>query len=190
MIRTLMTGAIASFLLIGIANVTPAQEDAKTVLGFKMKSLTGEDVDLAKYKGKAMLIVNVASKCGLTPQYEQLQKINEEYADKGLAVLGFPCNQFGNQEPGSAKDITEFCTNEYGVTFDMFAKADVNGDKASALYKYLTSLETQPVGAGPISWNFEKFVVDREGNVVARFSPRTKPDAPEVVAAIKKALGE
>ena len=105
-------------------------------------------------------------------------------------MLGFPCNQFGSQEPGTAKEISEFCTSEYGVTFDMFAKSNVNGDDASPLYKYLTALEVKPAGPGSISWNFEKFVVDREGNVIARFSPRTKPDAPEVVAAIKKALGE
>lgn len=189
MIRIVNSVAVTSLLLVGLVNNVQAQEE-KTVLGFKMNSLSGEEVDLAKYKGKAMLIVNVASRCGLTPQYAQLQEVHEEYADKGLAVLGFPCNQFGRQEPGTAKEISEFCSNEYGVTFDMFAKADVNGNDASPLYKYLTSLEADPVGSGSISWNFEKFIVDREGNVIARFSPRTKPDAPEVIAAIKKALGE
>ena len=135
-----------------------------------------------------MLIVNVASKCGLTPQYEQLQKLHEKYADQGLAILGFPCNQFLGQEPGSADEIAEFCKKNYGVGFDMFAKVDVKGDKACDLYKLLTALETKPTGAGDISWNFEKFVLDKDGFVVGRFSPRTKPDAPEIVELIEAQL--
>jgi glutathione peroxidase len=165
-------------------------EDAEAgkALQFTMTSLTGEEIPLDKFKGKVVLIVNVASECGLTPQYEQLQAMHEKYADQGLAVLGFPCNQFGRQEPGSAEQIQEFCSTQYGVKFPMFAKIDVNGEGAADLYKYLTSVSTEPKGPGAISWNFEKFLLDREGKVVARFEPRTRPDAPEVVRAIEAAL--
>jgi glutathione peroxidase len=159
-------------------------------LSFTMKSLDGQDVDLSDYQGKVVLIVNVASKCGLTPQYDQLQALHEKYADDGLAVLGFPCNQFLGQEPGTAEEIKEFCRVNYGVTFDMFAKVEVNGDGACDLYKTLTALDTEPVGPGKISWNFEKFVVGRNGEVVARFSPRTKPDDPEFVKVIEAELAK
>jgi glutathione peroxidase len=157
-------------------------------LSFQMKSLDGKDVNLADYKGKVVLFVNVASKCGLTPQYAQLESLHEKYAEKGLAILGFPCNQFGGQEPGSADDIRQFCDKNYGVKFPLFAKIDVNGEGACALYKYLTALDTTPQGAGPIGWNFEKFLVNRKGEVVARFNPRTKPDAPEVIERIEAEL--
>jgi glutathione peroxidase len=137
-----------------------------------------------------VLVVNVASECGLTPQYEQLQALHEKYAAKGLAVLGFPCNQFGSQEPGTAAEIKEFCAKNYGVKFDLFAKIEVNGKHACPLYKHLTGLETKPVGPGKISWNFEKFVMGRSGEVVARFAPSTKPDAPEVLKAIESELAK
>lgn len=165
-----------------------AKKDAPKSLDFKMKSLDGKDVDLSKYSGKVVLVVNVASECGLTPQYERLQGLHDKYAKRGLAVLGFPCNQFGRQEPGSSKEIAEFCEANYGVKFDMFSKVDVNGDDACEFYKYLTSLDLKPKGAGKVSWNFEKFLIDREGNVVARFAPRTKPDDPEVLSLIEKSL--
>ena len=132
----------------------------------------------------------MASKCGLTPQYEQLQSLHDKYADNGLAILGFPCNQFLWQEPGTGDEIQEFCRVNYGVTFDMFAKVEVNGDGACDLYKTLTALDTEPVGSGKISWNFEKFVVGRNGEVVARFSPRTKPDDPELVKVIEAELAK
>jgi glutathione peroxidase len=158
-------------------------------LAVTMETLDGKEVDLAKeYEGKVVLIVNVASKCGLTPQYKQLQTLHDKYSQEGLAVLGFPCNQFGKQEPGSADEIASFCDKNYGVKFDMFAKIDVNKDTACDLYKTLTSTDTQPVGKGDISWNFEKFLIGRDGQVLARFSPRTKPDDPEVIQAIEKAL--
>ena len=169
-----------------------ADEDDKEmsdVLSFSMKSLEGEEVDFSKYEGKVLLIVNVASRCGLTPQYENLQAVYEKYQDKGFAVLGFPCNQFGGQEPGSSQEIAEFCSSRYDVTFDMFEKVDVNKDSACDLYKYLTKLELDPAGSGDISWNFEKFLVGKDGKVLARFSPRTKPDSDEVLEAIEKALG-
>lgn len=166
-------------------------ETAAPALKFSMKTLDGETVDLQKkYDGKVVLIVNVASQCGLTPQYEQLQELHEKFADKGLAVIAFPCNQFGKQEPGTADEIREFCSKNYGVEFDMFSKIDVNGDTACDLYKYLKTLDTKPTGPGEISWNFEKFLVNRNGEVIARFSPRTKPDSDEVVQAIEKALAQ
>ena len=161
---------------------------AGEAISFTMKSLGGKEIDLKSYAGKVVLVVNTASECGLTPQYKELQAINEKYKDKGLAVLGFPCNQFGKQEPGDAKQISEFCTKNYGVTFDMFAKVDVNRDGACDLYKYLTAKVAPPVGKGPVSWNFEKFLINRQGELVNRFSPRTEPDAPEVIAAIEKEL--
>jgi glutathione peroxidase len=155
-----------------------------------VKTLQGEEVDLAKYAGKVVMIVNVASKCGYTPQYKQLQQLHEKYAERGLAVLGFPCNQFLWQEPGSEAEIGEFCRMNYGVTFDMFAKVDVKGEKVCELYKFLTSLDTKPKAAGKISWNFEKFLVNRSGIVVARFGSGTKPDAPEVVEVIERELAK
>ena len=161
-----------------------------SALRFKMKSLDGREIDLARYEGKVVMVVNVASKCGYTPQYAQLQTLYEQYADKGFVILGFPCNQFLGQEPGSAEEIKEFCRLNYGVTFDMFAKVDVNGENACELYKLLTSLDTEPKGAGKIGWNFEKFILDRQGFVVARFASGTKPNAPEIVAAVEKELAE
>ncbi len=161
---------------------------AGQAISFTMQSLDGKDVDLKSYAGKVVLVVNTASECGLTPQYKDLQAIYEKYKDKGLVVLGFPCNQFGKQEPGTAKEISEFCTKNYGVTFDMFAKVEVNKENACPLYKYLTSKEAPPVGKGPISWNFEKFLINRQGELVNRFGPRTQPDAAEVIAAIEKEL--
>lgn len=165
-------------------------EDTKTppALAFKMESLEGKQVDLKKYAGKVVLVVNVASQCGLTGQYEQLQAMHEKYKDKGLVVLGFPCNEFGKQEPGSSEEISEFCKKNYGVTFDMFQKVNVNGDEACDLYKYLTKQETQPKGKGKISWNFEKFLLNREGKVVARYAPQTAPDDKEIISTIEKEL--
>lgn len=160
-----------------------------TPLDVEMETLEGKKVNLAKkYDGKVVLLVNVASKCGNTPQYEQLQALHEKYGKDGLAIVGVPCNQFGKQEPGSPEEIAEFCEKNYGVEFDMLSKVDVNGEDAVPLYKYLTSKETDPQFAGKIPWNFEKFLFNRDGQVVARFSHKTKPDAPEVVAAIEKEL--
>jgi len=155
---------------------------------FAVKTIDGAEQQLADYKGKALLIVNVASECGLTPQYEGLQKLHAELAPKGFAVLGFPCNQFGGQEPGSNADVKKFCTTSYGVTFPLFSKIEVNGQGRAPLYSWLTSQATRPDGPGDIKWNFAKFVVDRAGAVVARFDPSTTPTAPEVRAAIQKAL--
>jgi glutathione peroxidase len=155
-----------------------------------MKSLAGKEVDLSKYQGKVVLIVNVASQCGATPQYKQLQELHDEYAAKGLAILGFPCNQFGSQEPGSAEDIASFCKDNYAVTFDMFDKVDVNGTGAAPLYKLLTSKATDPRFAGDIGWNFEKFLVSRDGQIVGRFKTPVRPDAPEVIKAVEAELAK
>ena len=161
---------------------------AANVLDFKMKALDGKEVDLNRYKGDVVLVVNVASECGLTPQYDQLQALHAKYGSKGLRVLGFPCNQFGKQEPGSSEEIREFCSSNYGVTFDLFEKVDVNGDDACPLYKMLTSLDAKPKGAGDVSWNFEKFLIDRDGKVVHRFEPQTKPDDPVLIGVIEGEL--
>lgn len=181
-------------LLIGLSASSFAADSgtakAPAALNFKMRSLDGKEVDMGKYQGKVVMIVNVASKCGLTPQYEQLQAISEKYEPKGLAVLGFPCNQFGAQEPGTAQEIKEFCRTKYGVSFPIFAKIEVNGEDACPLYKHLTSLDTKPKGPGKIDWNFEKFIVGRNGEVVARFAPKTKPDAPEVIKVIEAELAK
>ena len=173
------------------AHVAAEEGDGQSVaLEFKMKSLAGKEIDLSIYQGKVVLIVNVASECGLTPQYEQLQALHDKYADDGLAILGFPCNQFGKQEPGSVSEIQEFCRVNYGVKFKMFGKVKVNGDGACDLYKHLTGLDTKPKGAGKVSWNFEKFLLDRKGEVIGRFEPSAKPDAPEIIAQIHGALGK
>jgi glutathione peroxidase len=170
-----------------VAVAQAAEKSVAPVLNFKMKSLAGKEVDLSKYQGKVLLIVNVASRCGATPQYDQLQDLHDKYSEKGLAVLGFPSNQFGAQEPGSAEDIAKFCKDNYSVTFDMFDKIDVNGDNAAPLYKHLTA---DPKVAGKIGWNFEKFLIGRNGEIVARFKTGVKPDAPEVIKAIEAELAK
>ena len=156
------------------------------VLDHELTTLQGEPVSLNKYRGDVLLIVNVASECGLTPQYKKLQELYETYADEGLRILAFPCNQFGGQEPGTPEQIMAFCESNYRVTFDLFGKIDVNGKDASKLYQELKALDLKPQGSGAITWNFEKFVVARDGQPVARFSPRIKPDAPELVEVIER----
>ena len=160
-----------------------------TLYDFQQKTLDGKDKKLSDFKGKALLVVNVASKCGLTPQYAGLQKLHEKYAARGFEVLGFPCNQFAGQEPGSAQEIAEFCERNYGVSFPMFAKIDVNGPQRAPLYQWLTAQPTQPDGPGDILWNFGKFLVGKDGALIARFNPRVAPEAAELTAAIEKALG-
>ncbi len=180
------------------AGVFASAEDKKTaektppLLKHEMKSLTGKKVDLAKYNGKVLLITNVASQCGATPQYKPLEALHEKYNEKGLAVLGFPCNQFGSQEPGSDEDVAQFCEKNYGVKFDMFSKVDVKGDKAADLFKQLTAKENfaNDKDAGPVKWNFEKFLVSKEGKVVARFRTGVEPNDAEVVKAIEAELAK
>jgi glutathione peroxidase len=142
---------------------------------FEVQTITGDKVRLKKYINQVMLIVNTASKCGFTPQYEGLEALYAKYRDQGLAVLGFPCNQFGRQEPGSESDIAEFCQLNYGVSFPMFAKIDVNGDDADPLFKYLKKSKKGLLGSEKIKWNFTKFLVNRDGKVIARFAPTVKP---------------
>jgi len=142
---------------------------------FSATTLQGKEVSMESYKGKVVLVVNTASKCGLTPQYEGLEKLYREYKDKGLVILGFPCNQFANQEPGDAKQISEGCLINYGVSFPMFSKIDVNGPNAHPIYKYLKK-ELKGFPGSEIKWNFGKFLLDRNGNPVKRFSPVTKPE--------------
>jgi glutathione peroxidase len=153
-----------------------------------VKTLQGDPASLADYKGDALLIVNVASKCGYTKQYVQLEALQHHYEGKGFTVLGFPCNQFGHQEPGSPEEIAAFCSLTYGVTFPMFEKIDVNGPDRHPLYAELTVVEDADGKAGDVEWNFEKFVVAPGGEIVARFRPKTPPDAPEVVALIESLL--
>ena len=144
------------------------------IYDFEVSSINGERIPMSKYKGNVMLIVNTASKCGFTPQFDGLQKLYDKYSNKGLTILGFPCNQFNNQEPGNAEEIKNFCSLNYNVTFPIFAKIDVNGDSADPLYKYLKS-EGKGFLSDEIKWNFTKFLIDRDGNIVKRFSPSTDP---------------
>ena len=146
--------------------------------GFTAKSIQGNDISMSKYKGKVVLVVNTASKCGFTPQFEGLEKLYEKYKDRGVEILGFPCNQFGGQEPGTASDIQEGCMINYGVTFQMFDKVDVNGDDAHPLYKFLKSQKKGLLGSN-IKWNFTKFLIDQHGNVVKRFASTKKPESIE-----------
>jgi glutathione peroxidase len=160
----------------------------KSVLDFTMKNIDGEDVKLNAYGGKVLLLVNVASKCGYTPQYKGLEAVYEKYKEQGLVVMGFPANNFFWQEPGTNEEIKTFCSTKYNVTFPMFAKISVKGGKIHPLYKFLTSKETNPEFSGSISWNFNKFLVDRSGKIVARFGSKDEPESPKVVQAIEQAL--
>jgi glutathione peroxidase len=168
----------------------PMVDSVPPVLRFNMKSLSGKDVDLAQYRGKVLLMVNVASKCGNTPQYAPLEELYNKYSGQGFVILGFPSNDFGHQEPGTDVQISEFCTKNYGVTFDMFSKVDVKGPNQCDLYKLLTSPETDKPFSGDITWNFEKFLIARDGTIAARFKPRTQPTSPEVVNAIEAELAK
>ena len=157
-----------------------------SVYDFSATTITGEEQTLDAYRGKVLLIVNVASECGFTPQYSGLEALQKTYGAQGFSVLGFPCNQFGAQEPGSETEIASFCERNYGVTFPMFAKIEVNGANAHKLYKYLTSEKAGLLGTEAIKWNFTKFLIDREGKPVARYGSSTKPEAIE--GAIRKLL--
>ena len=182
---------------LAIWSVTALAQDAKTIvpaaLNFTVKDIDSKPVDLSTYSGKVILIVNVASNCGNTPQYSALESIYEKYQPKGFTILAFPANNFNSQEPGTNADIKNFCTAEdskYKIKFPLMAKISVKGDDIAPLYKYLTSQETKPAAKGDITWNFEKFLIGKDGNILARFTPRTKPDDPALVAAIEAALGK
>ncbi|MFT6310136.1 MAG: glutathione peroxidase [Porticoccus sp.] len=157
-----------------------------TAYDFTLPKLKGGDLPLQDYKGKVVLLVNVASQCGLTPQYSKLQELQEQYTDKGLVVLGVPCNQFRGQESGNDEEIATFCDTQYGISFPMASKVDVNGDNSHPLYQWLTKEGTE--FGGNIEWNFGKFIINRYGDPVNRFNPKTEPDAPEVIQAIENCL--
>ena len=183
----------AGAVLAGLAAATVAADTgAKTVtppvLNFTMKKLDGTPVNLADYKGKVVLFVNVASQCGYTPQYAGLEKLYEKYAKDGLVVIGVPANEFGKQEPGSDAEISEFCKKNYGVTFPMLSKVVVKGPGICPLYDYLTTKEANPKFNGPIGWNFEKFLVGRNGEVVGRFKSKVEPESKELTEAIEAEL--
>jgi glutathione peroxidase len=169
--------------MVCVAGTTSMAADS--IHEFKMKDIEGKEVELSEYKGKVLLVVNVASECGATPQYKQLQALQDKYSEKGLVVVGVPCNQFGGQEPGTEKDIQKFCTDKYKVTFPMMSKVDVNGEKQAPLYKFL---KTHAESKDDVKWNFEKFVISKDGSVVGRFGTKTKPDADEVVSVIESEL--
>jgi glutathione peroxidase len=180
--------AAATVAAAGLAALAAHASDAPDVLGFTMKRLDGGEQSLAEYRGRVVLIVNTASKCGLTPQYEGLEALYEKYRARGFVVLGFPANDFKQQEPGSDAQIAEFCRATYDVRFPMFSKIRVVGPEMHPLYRALTSLPG-PLG-GPVEWNFQKYLVDRSGRVVAKFAPRTKPDDPALVARLEELLGQ
>ena len=160
-----------------------------TLHDFTLPTLEGDERSLSEHAGKVALVVNVASACGLTPHYEGLEKLQRSLGERGFVVLGFPCNQFGAQEPGTAEQIREFCTSRYDVTFPMYGKLEVNGANRSPLYAWLTSEATAPDGPGDVKWNFAKFLIGRDGKVIARFAPTVAPTSPEIVEAIERALG-
>lgn len=180
-------------LAVGVATSradepAPATQPAKSALDFTVNDIDGHPVDLSRYRGQVVLIVNVASKCGNTPQYEQLEAIYQKYKDRGLVILGFPANNFGQQEPGTNEQIKEFCQSTYDVKFPMFSKISVKGDDIAPLYRFLIDQPTAPQPKGDITWNFEKFLLGRDGQVIARFSPKTQPDDPMVVKAVEMEL--
>jgi len=183
----------AAFLLIAPVlrthnNTSSKEGSLSSIYDFNVKNIDGTETSLEQFRGKVMLIVNVASECGYTYQYEGLQTIYSDYADRGLVVLGFPANNFGGQEPGTNEEIRNFCTTKFHVTFPMFEKISVIGEDIHPLYSYLTSPETDPQFAGNITWNFNKFLIDRNGTIIARFSSKDKPESREVRDAIEAAL--
>ncbi len=182
-----MRHLVASSLVLAILglSIQAGEKPVSDVLNHTVKNIEGKDVNLADYQGKVVLVVNVASKCGYTKQYTNLQAVYEKYKDKGLVVLGFPCNQFGGQEPGSEEEIQKFCSSKYSVTFPLFSKVDVNGGGTSDFYKALKA--SKP---GDIKWNFEKFLINKKGEVVNRFGSAAKPDAGELLAAIEAELSK
>jgi len=170
-------------------NTTLASEKpVRGILNFTMKTIDGTEVPLSKYKGKVLLVVNVASECGYTPQYKGLEMVFRKYKERGFAILGFPANNFGEQEPGSDPEIKSFCQSNYGVTFDMFSKISVKGADQHPLYRFITSTETNPRFGGEVRWNFQKYLVDRSGVIIGKFSSSVTPESHELIRAIEDAL--
>lgn len=182
-----MAAAVFALTNLFVMDAAQAGEKEKSVYDFKVKNIDGKEVKLSDYKGKVLLLVNVASKCGYTPQYKDLQALYEKYGEKGLVVMGFPANNFGKQEPGTNEEIKEFCTANYDVTFPMFSKVSVKGDDQHELFKYLTSLEN-PDFKGDINWNFEKFLIGKDGKLLHRFRSKPSPTGEEIVKAVEAAL--
>jgi glutathione peroxidase len=180
--------ALASMFGLGASAAGAAEP--RSPLDFQVTSIDGKPVDLSKYKGKVVLFVNVASHCGHTKQYANLENLHKKYSAAGLEILGFPANEFGAQEPGTNDEIAEFCKTKYSVDFPMFSKIVVKGEGIDPLYQYLTSPETDPQHAGPVTWNFEKFLVGRDGQIVARFQPKINPESDEVVKTIETELAK
>src|ERR1700683_2028888 len=188
--KQLRRSEFLSYFLAGVfvlMMVASAPAAPKSIYDFTLPLLNGKDAPLASYKGKVVLVVNVASRCGFTPQYTALEATYEKYKDQGFVIIGFPANNFGGQEPGTNEEIQKFCTGKYNVTFPVYGKVSVKGDDQTPLYSYLTK-EANPAVAGDIKWNFTKFLVDRNGNVVQRFESAVTPDSPEVIAAIEAQL--
>jgi glutathione peroxidase len=191
-----LLGGVCVGLLVLLGSASFCRADNKgdkavpPVLNFKVNSLDGQPVDLSKYQGKVILMVNVASKCGYTPQYKGLEALYEKYGNEGLVILGFPANNFLSQEPGTNEQIAEFCQSKYGVKFDMFSKVSVKGDDQCPLYQFLTSKETNPKFGGPVKWNFEKFLINSKGEIVNRFRSPVKPESPEMTKAIEAELAK
>jgi glutathione peroxidase len=186
-----LIAAAAVMAMIMLAGWKTANAEEKKISGpldFTMKNIDGKEVDLTSYRGKVLLFINVASKCGFTPQYEQLTALKTRYADKGFEVLGFPANNFMHQEPGSDAEIKVFCQTKYNVNFPIFSKISVGGDDIHPLYKFLTDKKTDPKFHGRISWNFEKFLIGRDGQILDRFGPKVEPNADEVIKAVEAAL--
>jgi glutathione peroxidase len=188
--KKLRRAEFLSYFLAGVfavMMVASAYAAPKSIYDFTLPLLNGKDAPLADYKGKVVLVVNVASRCGFTPQYSALESIYEKYKDQGFVIIGFPANNFAGQEPGTNEEIAKFCTGKYNVTFPVYGKISVKGDDQAPLYSFLTK-DANPALTGDIKWNFTKFLVDRDGHVVERFEPPVTPDSPEVVSAIEVQL--
>lgn len=186
-LRGLASVAAIAMITVAFGALMAAGASGSSVYDFTLPSIDGDPTPLSNYKGKVVLLVNVASRCGFTPQYSALESLYEKYKDQGFVILGFPANNFGAQEPGTNAEIKTFCSTKYSVTFPMFSKVSVKGDDTTPLYKYLTTT-ANPSVTGDIKWNFTKFLVDRSGQVVQRFEPPVKPDSPEMAAAVEKLL--
>ncbi len=185
-LQTLLTTSILIGISMGTAQA--AGDAPKTIHDFTMKAIDGAAIPLAKYKGKVLLVVNVASQCGFTPQYKGLEALYRKYKEKGFVVLGFPANNFGQQEPGSNEEIKMFCRTNYDVTFDMFSKISVKGPDQDPLYRFITSSETNPDFSGDVRWNFQKYLVDRNGVIIGKFASKVDPLSEELDSAVEKAL--
>jgi glutathione peroxidase len=187
-ISAILASVIAMTYSPGMASGNNSKGGPSSIYDFTMKNIDGQQVNLSHYRGQVVLIVNVASRCGFTPQYDALEKLYTKYQSQGFVILGFPANNFMGQEPGTDEEIKNFCSAKYNVTFPMFSKISVKGDDMSPLYKYLTDKSTNPQFGGDIKWNFNKFLVDKNGKIIARFEPAVKPDSDPVVQAIENAL--